>query len=70
MKIPKKFLEKFATPKKLEKYDTDSKEWVSVDFDPNNEEHVKMRELHIAEVEILCVSEAMNLEVEMEREIN
>jgi len=70
MKIPKKFLEKFATPKKLEKYDPVKNTWVSVDFDPNNSEHIAMREQHIAEIEILCVSEAMNLDVEMEREIN
>lgn len=70
MKIPKKFLNKFALTKKLEKYDPISNSWIDVEFDPTNEDHYMMRTQHYAEIEIMCVIESMNLDIEMEREIN
>lgn len=70
MKIPKKFLKEFALTKKIEKYDPISGSWTSVEFDPYNEDHCLMRAQHYAEIEIMCVVESMNLNIEMEREIN
>tara|TARA_Y100000590_G_C15185789_1_gene813029 strand:+ start:175 stop:399 length:225 start_codon:yes stop_codon:yes gene_type:complete len=74
MKIPKKILEKFIElaegDHSLSKFNKKTRRWEKVPFDPNNEEHVKIKEMHLAEVEIMCVIEGMRMGVDMSRDLD
>ena len=70
MKIPKRLLRDLGLNENLETFDKIKKKWIKVHFDPNNDEHLFIKELHYAEVEIECVKEAMSLGVKMVTEWN
>jgi len=74
MRIPKKILEKFIEAVEgdhsLSKYNKKTGQWEKVEFDPNNEEHVKFKEMHLAETEIMCVIEGLKMGILMSREMD
>tara|TARA_X000001382_G_scaffold129830_1_gene122839 strand:- start:6758 stop:6985 length:228 start_codon:yes stop_codon:yes gene_type:complete len=75
MRIPKKILEKFiqmvdAEEYSLSKFNKNTGKWEKVKFDPNNEEHMKFKEMHLAETEILCVIEGLKCGILMTREMD
>ena len=74
MKIPKKILEKFIEMVEgehtLSKFNKKTKSWERVAFNPNNAEHVKIKEMHMAEVEIRCVIEGMRMGVHVFHEFD
>lgn len=65
MKIPKRMLFELVMDKRLERYDRDKDKWIKVKFDPKNEEHIMIKEMHYAEVEIDFISESMQLNVDV-----
>lgn len=70
MKIPKKMLFDMVMEGKLERFDKKNQKWISVPFEPNNEEHIHLKNMHYAQAEIDFVYEAMEIGVKVIREIN
>lgn len=70
MKIPKQMLFEMVMEGKLERFDKKNKEWISIPFEPNNEEHIHLKNMHYAQAEIDFVYESMEIGVKVFREIN
>lgn len=70
MKIPKKMLFKMVMEGNIEKFDKKNKKWIDVSFEPYNEEHIHLKNMHYAQAEIDFVYEAMEIGVSVIREIN
>jgi len=74
MKIPKKILNKFIElvegDHSLSKFNKATRMWEKVNFDPNNWEHVRIKEMHMAEVEIRCVIEGMRMGIHVFQEFD
>lgn len=70
MKIPKKMLFNMVMEGNIEKFDKKNKKWIDVSFEPCNEEHIHLKNMHYAQAEIDFVYEAMEIGVSVIREIN
>ena len=70
MKIPKKMLFDMVMSGKLQKLDKKTDEWVEVNFEPGNDEHIHLKMMHYAQAEIDFVFEALEMNVCVLREIN
>tara|TARA_R110002167_G_scaffold11905_4_gene51436 strand:- start:182 stop:406 length:225 start_codon:yes stop_codon:yes gene_type:complete len=74
MRIPKKILERFIEAVEgdhsLSKFNKDTGQWEKVEFDAKNSEHVRFKELHMAETEIMCVIEGLKMGILMTREMD
>ena len=71
-KIPKEILEKIIKGELLEKFDKESNKWVPVEIDHDDPDVVKLKEFMLAEVEIMVIKEAleMNIVIDLERDMN
>ena len=71
-KIPKEILEKIIKGELLEKFDKESNKWVPVEIDQDDPDVVKLKEFMLAEVEIMVIKEAleMNIVIDLERDMN
>lgn len=54
----------------LSKFNRDTGKWEKVKFDPKNEDHVRFKEMHLAETEIMCVIEGLKMGILMSREMD
>ena len=70
MKIPKKMLFMMVMTGKLQKLAKNTDEWIEFDFEPGNEEHIHVKSMHYAQAEIAFVYEAMEMNVDIIRELN
>jgi len=70
MKIPKKMLFMMVMTGKLQKLDKKTDEWIEFEFEPGNEEHIHVKSMHYAQAEIDFVYEAIEMNVDVIRELN
>jgi len=74
MKVPKNILKKILElsdgHQTLSRFNADTGQWEDVEYDPKNETHMQIKEAHLAEVEIMCLIEAMRLGVLERRELD
>ena len=70
MKIPKKMLFEMVMTGKLQKLDKITNEWIEFDFEPNNDEHIHVKQMHYAQAEIDFVYETLELGIRIARTLN
>lgn len=74
VKVPKNILRKILELSEghqtLSKFNSETGQWEDVEYDPSNETHTQIKEAHLAEVEIMCVIEAIRMGVIERRELD
>ena len=55
---------------KLQKLDKVTNEWIEFDFEPNNDEHIHVKQMHYAQAEIDFVYETLELGIRIARTLN
>tara|TARA_B100000131_G_C18046855_1_gene584765 strand:+ start:532 stop:756 length:225 start_codon:yes stop_codon:yes gene_type:complete len=74
MKVPKKILKKILEMsdghQTLSRFNAETGKWEDVEYDPSNETHLQIKEAHLAEVEIMCIIEALRMGVIEKRELD
>ena len=55
---------------KLQKLDKITNEWIEFDFEPNNDEHIHVKQMHYAQAEIDFVYETLELGIRIARTLN
>ena len=74
MKVPKNILRKILEmedgKQSLSKFNHDTGKWDDVIFDPNNDTHLQIKETHLAEVEVMCIIEALRMGLVGKRELD